>query len=158
MGPPTSRSSCAVEDFIFMVMIEYVFVLLSRRGNPWLLCAFDTRGYEACMRVHYSHVIAKWSRAYTHFTWLGGCPVYGENGASAIPRKPRILIQCVRASAEHRRRAGSKRSVGGRRTPRNLPRIRSKLYRVTPIGTAPPKHNTESGTLFNHRYSGICAR
>lgn len=30
----------------------------------------------------------------------------------------------------------NKRRVGGRRTPRNLPRIRSELYKITPIGTA----------------------
>src|SRR6266567_4098233 len=34
-----------------MVMVLEGFVLLSRGGNPWLLCAFDIRGYEACMRV-----------------------------------------------------------------------------------------------------------
>ena len=42
-------------------------VLLSWRGNPWLLCAFDIRGDEELTRLvcafHFNHVIAKWKRA-----------------------------------------------------------------------------------------------
>ena len=44
------------------------------------------------------------------------------------------------ASAEYRRRPGTKRRVGGRRTPR----IRSKSYKITPISTPKPKHSTEA--------------
>ena len=132
----TSISSIwSIEGTIRLGEIESMLSCF-RRGNPWLLCAFDIRGYEACMRVHCSHLIAKWSRrSLIHFTWLGGCSVYGdgENGASETG-----FSYSIRASTEHRRRADSKRTVGGRRT--NLTRIRSNLYKITPIGTLKAQH------------------
>jgi hypothetical protein len=116
-------------------------VLLSRRGNPWLLCAFDIRGDEELTRLvcafHFSHVIAKWKRArfyILHGSEVSLSPYRRENGASEITKKPRFSYS-VRASAEHRRWASGKRRVGGRRTPRNLPRIRSKLFKIIPLST-----------------------
>jgi hypothetical protein len=98
------------------------------------------------VRVHFSHVIAKWSRAYSDFTWLRGCSVQRrENGASAIPRKPRIYI--FRSSAQNT--ADGQGGKGESEVGVHLEicfELGAKLYKSTPIGTAaPPKHSTESG-------------
>lgn len=142
----TSISSIwSIEGTIRLGEIES---MLSCFLSPWLLCAFDIRGYEACMRVHCSHLIVKWSRrSLIHFTWLGGCSVYGdgENGASETG-----FSYSIRASTEHRRRADSKRRVGGSEVGVHL-EIWLELG-VTYIKlnySSRPKHSTESGTLFS---------
>lgn len=134
----TSISSIwSIEGTIRLGEIESMLSCF-RRGNPWLLCAFDIRGYEACMRVHCSHLIAKWSRRSLMIdTFHMARRLFRIRRRRERSIGNRIL-DSVSASTEHRRRADSKRTVGGRRT--NLTRIRSNLYKITPIGTLKAQH------------------
>lgn len=134
-------------------------VWLSRRGNPWLLCAFDIRGYEKrrysrtknaseAMRVRFSHVIEKWSRA--------KCLYGGGTEHRRFQGTPGFSYRLCSSGAEHRRRHVAK---GESEVSVHLEicLVLGANYMPGCLGT--PKHpNKGRCTLSNYRYLGICAR
>lgn len=126
------------------------FYVLSILGAKWLVCAF-----------HCSHVIAKWSSSFMHFTWLGGSEVVPSTERERSIGIPKETPDSPIVFARAQNTADAQVAKGESEVGVHLDIcLELGVNYIKLLLLAPPKHgySTESGTLFNHRYSGICAR